>query len=322
MAATDVGVVWLDTPRGVLGKCFKCGALSMRKCECYQDKKKNEANSRGLNAFHGGRDGMAPSPDKTPTSPDKENVGEDDLKRPDSNLGMGHFVRPNSVMGGGSSRGGSSLWFNYEGKTAEDLLIDLKKWREEGLIDEDEYKGQKAAVLSATAESFRASSTTPYPASTSTYSRSFGDPRMGKDRPVSSLSMVSDLDHGPDEPGAAPGVKRARIDFYFKQLRQICYRKVRGNGNDVSIREIFRHFDTEKHGESPGIDQDEFVLAVKRLMLGSADHGIITTDEAIALFARIDADGSGTIDYRETADTLSLPGWDNKLLGKKSNVLL
>ena len=49
----------------------------------------------------------------------------------DSNLGMGHFVRPNSVMGGGSSRGGSSLWFNYEGKTAEDLLIDLKKWREE-----------------------------------------------------------------------------------------------------------------------------------------------------------------------------------------------
>ena len=130
----------------------------MRKCECYQDKKKNEANSRGLNAFHGGRDGMAPSPDKTPTSPDKENVGEDALKRPvferrasrrpddaadimcdqclhnppqDSNLGMGHFVRPNSVMGGGSSRGGSSLWFNYEGKTAEDLLIDLKKWREE-----------------------------------------------------------------------------------------------------------------------------------------------------------------------------------------------
>ena len=192
----------------------------------------------------------------------------------------------------------------------------------QGLIDEDEYKGQKAAVLSATAESFRASSTTPYPASTSTYSRSFGDPRMGKDRPVSSQSMVSDLDHGPDEPGAAPGVKRARIDFYFKQLRQICYRKVRGNGNDVSIREIFRHFDTEKHGESPGIDQDEFVLAVKRLMLGSADHGIITTDEAIALFARIDADGSGTIDYRETADTLSLPGWDNKLLGKKSNVLL
>ena len=49
----------------------------------------------------------------------------------DSNLGMGHFVPPYSVMGGGSSRGGSSLWFNYEGKTAEDLLIDLKKWREE-----------------------------------------------------------------------------------------------------------------------------------------------------------------------------------------------
>lgn len=49
----------------------------------------------------------------------------------DSNLGMGHFMRPDSALGGGSSRAGSSLWFNYEGKTAEDLLIDLKKWREE-----------------------------------------------------------------------------------------------------------------------------------------------------------------------------------------------
>ena len=57
-------------------------------------------------------------------------------------------------------------------------------------------------------------------------------------------------------------------------------------------------------------------------MLGTAERGIISTDEAIALFDRIDADKSGTIDYRETASTLSMPGWDNKVLGKKSNVLL
>ena len=64
------------------------------------------------------------------------------------------------------------------------------------------------------------------------------------------------------------------------------------------------------------------MLAVRRLMLGSAARGIITEAEACALFARIDADQSGTIDYRETAATLSLPGWDNKVLGKKSNILL
>ena len=130
----------------------------MRKCECYQDKRKNEANSRGLNAFHGGRDGMAPSPDKTPTSPDKENVGEDALKRPVFERRASRLQRServnchNLVSLPLQSRDAtlcrdyrpddaadimcdqclhSSLWFNYEGKTAEDLLIDLKKWREE-----------------------------------------------------------------------------------------------------------------------------------------------------------------------------------------------
>jgi len=47
-------------------------------------------------------------------------------------------------------------------------------------------------------------------------------------------------------------------------------------------------------------EQDEFVLAVKRLMLGTAERGLIATEEACALFDRIDADKSGTIDYRET----------------------
>ena len=47
-------------------------------------------------------------------------------------------------------------------------------------------------------------------------------------------------------------------------------------------------------------EQDEFVLEVKRLMLGTAKRGLIATEEACALFDRIDADKSGTIDYRET----------------------
>ena len=55
-------------------------------------------------------------------------------------------------------------------------------------------------------------------------------------------------------------------------------------------------------------EQDEFVLAVKRLMLGTAERGLIATEEACALFDRIDADKSGTIDYRETGLCLVVCG--------------
>ena len=54
--------------------------------------------------------------------------------------------------------------------------------------------------------------------------------------------------------------------FATWQLRVVCYRKVRGHGNDISVREIFRHFDSEKHGESPGIDK-VLVLVVRDYML-------------------------------------------------------
>lgn len=67
---------------------------------------------------------------------------------------------------------------------------------------------------------------------------------------------------------------------------------------------------------------DTWLILANAFRLGTAERGIISTAEAIALFDRIDADKSGTIDYRETASTLSMPGWDNKVLGKKSNVLL
>jgi len=103
---------------------------------------------------------------------------------------------------------------------------------------------------------------------------------------------------------------------------RLADRKVKGNGSDVSVREIFRHFDNNKNGSSPGIDMDEFSDAVKRLMLGSHEGGIISEEEARLLFNRIDSDGSGSIDYREIASTLSLPGWDIRFLNKKSNILL
>jgi len=118
-----------------------------------------------------------------------------------------------------------------------------------------------------------------------------------------------------DEPGAAKDVKKKNVDYFWKQLRDMCYRKVKGNGADISIREIFRHFDSDKDGDGEhGIDKQEFVDAVKRMMLGTSSRGIISTEEAVALFERIDTDKSGTIDYRETAACLSLPGWDNSRL--------
>ena len=143
-------------------------------------------------------------------------------------------------------------------------------------------------------------------------------------RPRSRLSQSLKLSSRPvsaatAEPGAPKGVYKRNIDFLMKQLRDVCYAKVRGNGADISVREVFRHFDSDKEvGEDDagehGIDKKEFVQAVKRLMLGSAPRGIITTAEAVALFDRIDADKSGNIDYRETAAVLSVPGWDNTKL--------
>lgn len=227
-------------------------------------------------------------------------------------------------------------------RSLEESLVELKDWKDRGLIDEAEYKSQKAKVLDIAAEMSRPASSMSLTIGPNvpmtTNQRYYQDPSAVRQRRVAYSNAAAadkaargEQDMTPsskssrfdeeEEPGH-PGVSKPHLDFLFKQLRQICYRKVRGNGNDVSIREIFRHFDSEKHGDAPGVDRDEFVLAVKRLMLGTAERGIISTDEAIALFDRIDADKSGTIDYRETASTLSMPGWDNKVLGKKSNVLL
>ena len=77
------------------------------------------------------------------------------------------------------------------------------------------------------------------------YSQAAAADRAAGREPDSATSVWSSKVAEEEEPGH-PGVSKAHLDFLFKQLRQICYRKVRGNGNDVSIREIFRHFDSEK----------------------------------------------------------------------------
>lgn len=68
--------------------------------------------------------------------------------------------------------------------------------------------------------------------------------KAGRDHHSTKSTLSSKIDEEEEE--GHPGVSKPHLDFLFKQLRQICYRKVRGNGNDVSIREIFRHFDSEK----------------------------------------------------------------------------
>ena len=47
-------------------------------------------------------------------------------------------------------------------------------------------------------------------------------------------------------------IPQHRIDFLLRQLRLLCYRKVKGNGSDVSVREVFRHFDANKDEDDEG----------------------------------------------------------------------
>ena len=120
------------------------------------------------------------------------------------------------------------------------------------------------------------------------------------------------------------GLPRRRIDFLLRQLRLLCYRKVQGNGSDVSVREIFRHFDSNKDEDEDGsgIDVEEFTSALQKLMLGTAEDGLVSPEEAACMFKVIDTDNGGTICYREVAQLLSQPGWDDRLVARKSNVML
>ena len=123
---------------------------------------------------------------------------------------------------------------------------------------------------------------------------------------------------------AGGSVPTQRVDFLLRQLRLLCYRKVKGNGSDVSVREIFRHFDSNKDEDEDGvgIDVDEFTSALQKLMLGTPEDGLVTPEEAACMFRKIDTNNGGTIDYREVAQLLSQPGWDHRLVARRSNVLL
>ena len=61
---------------------------------------------------------------------------------------------------------------------------------------------------------------------------------------------------------------------------------------------------------------------LQKLMLGTPEDGLVTEEEAHLMFKQIDTNNGGTIDYREVAQLLSQPGWDARLVGRMSNVLL
>ena len=82
--------------------------------------------------------------------------------------------------------------------------------------------------------------------------------------------------------GSHKGVSQQRVDFLLRQLRLLCYRKVKGNGSDVSVREVFRHFDSNKDEDEDGagIDSHEFYSALNKLMLGTPEDGLVIEEEA------------------------------------------
>ena len=142
------------------------------------------------------------------------------------------------------------------------------------------------------------------------------------ERSFGKLSGQMPLKHSQTQAGL--GVPQQRVDFLLRQLRLLCYRKVKGNGSDVSVREIFRHFDSNKDEDEDGagIDAGEFYDMLQKLMLGTPEDGLVTEEEAHLMFKQIDTNNGGTIDYREVAQLLSQPGWDARLVGRMSNVLL
>ena len=142
-------------------------------------------------------------------------------------------------------------------------------------------------------------------------------------RPSSAMSRQTD-EMSETSSHAGGSVPTQRVDFLLRQLRLLCYRKVKGNGSDVSVREIFRHFDSNKDEDEDGvgIDVDEFTSALQKLMLGTPEDGLVTPEEAACMFRKIDTNNGGTIDYREVAQLLSQPGWDHRLVARRSNVLL
>jgi Ca2+-binding EF-hand superfamily protein len=142
-------------------------------------------------------------------------------------------------------------------------------------------------------------------------------------RPSSAMSRQTD-EMSETSSHAGSSVPTLRVDFLLRQLRLLCYRKVKGNGSDVSVREIFRHFDSNKDEDEDGagIDVGEFTSALQKLMLGTPEDGLVSPEEAACMFRKIDTNNGGTIDYREVAQLLSQPGWDHRLVARRSNVLL
>ena len=106
-----------------------------------------------------------------------------------------------------------------------------------------------------------------------------------------------------------PAVKftpRADVDLLEKQLKKSVYEKTPPNTNSRRTAELaFKALDTNNSG---GVDLDEFIKALERFgmhVVGMRKGvGGLPKDTVQALFNKYDADGSGSISYKEFTDQL------------------
>lgn len=76
-------------------------------------------------------------------------------------------------------------------------------------------------------------------------------------------------------------------------LRDVASRYARKEGGAISRDGLLGAFRDADEDEDGTLSRDEFLRQLKRLRVA------LTDDEAAAVFARLDADGSGAVDYRE-----------------------
>ena len=171
---------------------------SMRSCQCYQDRKVNDFNSKALDAFDN-KDADAPQGSAHHTSKhgkhslrhksSPKSAEQGAFKRAgylgDPNTGSRTHSRASSVVGDMS-------FSNAQANTLQDVLTNLKTFKDQGLIDEDEYKASKSKILNIELSPFSgrtalaASHSLGFPSTTN--QRTYKDPRLMR-APVSRLTV-------------------------------------------------------------------------------------------------------------------------------------
>jgi len=335
---SGINVVFASTPRGVLGKCFRCNDR-MRTCQCFEDRimvrRINENTDRMselvASSFDGSRSASRLAASRSPMRPQsalssggsahRAQMGRPELGRSGSRPGSA--MLPGSVMSQGSTLPASVM--EHDGLNE---YHDFERDEPEQIFRTNAPLSSYTSAYSLKATKWGAQSrdllfNSKVPGKTKDLGGTFRSDKF-RFRPASAMCERSNSRMSESSACFSNGVPKQRADFLLRQLRLLCYRKVKGNGSDVSVREIFRHFDSNKDEdeEGAGIDVDEFSSALKKLMLGTPEDGLVSEEEAACMFKIIDTNNGGTIDYREVAQLLSQPGWDHRLVGRKSNVLL